>query len=190
MKRLLLLVPLLLVACTSEVSDNTPTEPVNVTAINASDAGGQVIDPKQLAKLGETCGPKTEKICATGLSCQFEGSQQETGICLPTVVNPELECDETQAPVCGLLGNNKNGYLNECYARRYGAVVVNEGLCKPDPLVKNNCDARAYSLGNCEAVFKGAALNQKSGKCEAVQLVGCDADIPFESLEACEQACS
>jgi len=90
--------------------------------------------------------------------------------------------------VCGLIGNNKNGYLNECYARRYGAVVVSKGFCKPDPSVANNCESPAYSLGNCQETFTGAAKN-KDGNCEAVTLVGCSADMPFDTVESCEAAC-
>ena len=89
-----------------------------------------------------------------------------------------------------LIGNNKNGYLNECYAQRYGAQVLNEGFCKNDETVKGSCDSPAYSLGNCQQSFTGASFNQASGECEAVTLVGCSADMPFESLEACQSSCS
>jgi hypothetical protein len=190
MKYLLLFaIALNLVAC----ADTEPNATQNNQApniIDASDAGSSPIDPESISRLGEACGPSTEKLCASGLSCQFEGMQQGEGLCLPVVVNPDLECDETQDPVCGLIGTNKNGYLNECFARRFGAVVLNEGFCKNDETIKNNCDARAYSLGNCQESFTGARFNQNSDECEAVTLVGCSADIPFESFESCQSSCS
>ena len=178
-----------LLGCDQNASPKTDT-PTAPNVIDASNASSTLIDPNEIARLGEACGPSSEKLCASGLTCQFEGMQQEAGVCLPEVVNPDLECDETQNPVCGLIGNNKNGYLNECFARRYGAVVLNEGFCKNDESIKNNCEARAYSLGNCQDSFTGARFNDETGECEAVTLVGCSADIPFDSLEACQQTCS
>lgn len=191
MKYLIILVAaLFLTACQTPAPISDSTSPNAPNVIDAKAAGGKAIDPAKLSLLGETCGPISDKICGSGLSCQFQGLDQNAGLCLPTVVNADLECSEEQLPVCGLLGNNKNGYLNECFARRYGAVVVGTGFCKPDLTIVNNCEARAYSLGNCQESFNGAYLNAESGECETVTLVGCGADIPFESLEACESSCS
>lgn len=189
MKYLLLLgIALNLMACNAD-KPISPEDTKAPNVIDASDAGSKPIDPKSISRLGEACGPSSDKLCASGLSCQFEGMKQEEGLCLPIIVNPDLECDETQDPVCGLIGNNKNGYLNECFARRFGAVVLNDGFCKNDETIKNNCDARAYSLGNCQQTFTGARFNHQTNECEAVTLVGCGADIPFESLDTCETAC-
>lgn len=185
-----ILAVLVLAGCTpSQTIDPAEAVDPNVTIIDAKDAGSEIIDPRSISRLGENCGPTSAKLCASGLSCQFEGTQQETGKCLPIIVNPDLECDETQAPVCGLIGNNKNGYLNECYAQRFGAVVISDGFCKPDPNILNNCDARTYSIGNCQQSFMGAWVNPESGSCEDVTMVGCGADIPFESVESCQEAC-
>jgi len=178
-----------LLGCGDQTKNDTDkTNSPNIIDVN--NAGSNLIDPAAISRLGEACGPSSEKFCASGLSCQFEGMQQDAGLCLPVVVNPDLECDETQNAVCGLIGNNKNGYLNECYAQRYGAQVLNEGFCKNDETVKGSCDSPAYSLGNCQQSFTGASFNQASGECEAVTLVGCSADMPFESLEACQSSCS
>lgn len=186
-----LLVALTLLGCNSTTPDQPDTTDATApTAIDARDPGADIVDPKSIARLGDACGPESEKLCASGLSCQFEGTNQTAGICLPVIVNPDLECDTNNSPVCGLIGNNKNGYQNECFARRYGAVVVAEGFCKTDPAVKNNCDARTYSIGNCQESFNGAFFNAQTGKCEAVTMTGCGADIPFGSVEACASACS
>jgi hypothetical protein len=171
----------------SSLNNEGPSSP---SAIDASQAGSTPIDPQSISRLGEVCGPASEKFCGSGLSCQFEGLQQNAGKCLPIIVNPEIECEDNQAPVCGLIGNNKNGYLNECFARRFGAIVLNEGLCKPDETIVGNCNARAYSLGNCQDSFSGARFNSDNNQCETVTLVGCEADIPFETIESCNQACS
>lgn len=178
-----------LLACTSdEVPDSSATKAPN--SIEAHNAGAKTINPEDLGRLGDTCGPSSTTVCSSGLSCQFEGLQQEAGKCLPVVVNPDLECDNTQAPVCGLIGNNKNGYLNKCFAERFGATVVSEGFCQSDETITNNCDAGAYSIGNCQNTFTGARFNPETSNCEAVNLVGCGADIPFESMEACQSSCS
>lgn len=175
---------------------STVEEPISAEAetapniIDAREAGADTINPEQLGQLGDVCGPSSDTICGSGLSCQFEGLQQEAGRCLPVVVNPDLECDNTQALVCGLIGNNKNGYLNECFAQRYGAIVVSEGFCEPDELIPGNCEARAYSIGNCQTPLEGAFFNPEVGTCEAVSLVGCEADVPFKSVEMCNAKCS
>lgn len=188
MKYLLLFsLALTLVACGTPTTDSDETN--TPTVIDVSQAGSNKIKPEAISRLGETCGPSTAKLCASGLSCQFEGTTQTEGMCLPTVVNADLECDDKQSPVCALIGNNKNGYLNKCYAERYGAVVLNEGFCTIDAASTDNCEAPAISLGNCQETFTGAAVNADTGECEAVSLVGCEAEIPFKSLTACQKGC-
>jgi hypothetical protein len=188
MKYLILLsLAFTMVACSpasTEIED--PNAP---TVIDVNNAGSDKIDPASLSRLGESCGPSTQKLCASGLSCQFEGNAQTEGLCLPTVVNNDLECDETQNPVCGIIGNNKNGYLNECYAQRYGAEVLNEGFCTVNADSAESCTAPAVSLGNCQETFTGAAFNAETQECEAVTLVGCAVEMPFSSLRACQSAC-
>jgi hypothetical protein len=188
MKHLLLFsLALTLVACSATTTDSDDSN--SPTVIDVNQAGSNKIEPGAISRLGESCGPSTDKFCASGLSCQFDGAATSEGLCLPTVVNADLECDETQNPVCGVIGNNKNGYLNSCFAERYGAVVLNEGFCTADKSVINNCEAPAMGLGNCQETFTGAAFNADTGECEAVTLVGCDAEIPFDSLTACQKAC-
>ncbi len=178
---------LTLVACATPTTDADKTS--TPTAIDINQTGSNKIKPEAISRLGDSCGPSTDKLCASGLSCQFEGTDQTRGMCLPTVVNAGLECDETQNPVCGLIGNNKNGYLNKCYAERYGAVVLNEGFCTVDVASTENCEAPAISLGNCQETFTGAAFNPDTNECETVTLVGCEAEIPFKSLKACQSGC-
>lgn len=178
----------LLSACTNSYQ---PTEKLNdiPNKIDLKNTDSTLIDPKNISQLGETCGPESKKLCASGLSCQFKETTQTEGLCLPLVVNPDLECEENQKPVCGLIGNNKNGYLNECFAQRYGAIVLSEGFCKNDETIKNNCEAQTYSLGNCQTTFAGAHYNTETNNCETIKLVGCSTDIPFETLEACQSRC-
>ncbi len=180
MKHLLLvLVAFCLVACGE--GNNTPEAP---EAIDPSGAQAQPVDPNQISQLGEACGPDSNKQCGSGLVCK-----QPDNICVQKVVDDTLECPTEQKPVCAILGNNKNGYLNECEARRHGATVLSQGFCKPDPTVEGSCTSPALSIGNCQQTFTGARFNEVTKNCEDVNLIGCSADLPFKTVAECETAC-
>ncbi len=70
---------------------------------------------------GASC---AEKSCKSGLECSAEK------VCFDPIVDKDLECPNTKAPICGEVRGEKNGYLNECHARRYGAKVLYEGFCE------------------------------------------------------------
>jgi len=59
-----------------------------------------------------------------------------------------------------------------------------EITCAP---LKNLCEAKALSTGNCEAYAEG--YEYVRGKCEKINLSGCTFDIPFSTQEACENSC-
>ena len=140
---------------------------------------------------GESCQTiGNEKIhCNEGLTCQLDTEDPSLGgVCVqPKIKN--VECSKVQDPVCGLKGNNKNGYLNPCQADRHGALVLYKGFCYANQEVERNCNARVNSLGNCAELFEGFEFNPKSKACGAVKVAGCDAEIPFETLEDCQNVC-
>ena len=136
---------------------------------------------------GEPCGGPERIKCKNGLECS-DKNPTKMGVCLP-LPEGEIQCPEIKSPVCGLRGNNKNGYLNECEAKRHGAKVISKGFCKPDKSVIGNCDASAFSIGNCDAWFEGAYFDKKSHTCKKIGVSGCSADIPFKTLEECRIAC-
>ncbi len=161
----------------SACDKDTPTSDTNIDATTVNTVG-----------LGEACGGLTENFCKSGLKCNNQNPQDE-GTCISTVVDEDIECPKTQSPVCGKIGNNKNGYLNECEAKRHGAEILYNGLCKADETVTNNCDAEPISMGNCEAWFEGAYFDKDSNTCKNIGLSGCSADIPFPNIEACQKSC-
>ncbi|MCF7812813.1 hypothetical protein K9M59_04470 [Candidatus Gracilibacteria bacterium] len=145
-------------------------------------------DPIQTQKLGEECGGPLGKKCASGLECKKENPRPESfGVCVEIVVDETLKCEPTKDPVCGQKGNTKNGYLNECEARRHGAEVLHKGFCIPDTNVVGNCDASIMGIGNCEAYFEGFEFDGTA--CIRKGVSGCDAEIPFDTLEDCQEKC-
>ncbi len=142
----------------------------------------------KVADVGETCGGKAGFKCLAGLECAFDVTSPDlSGVCRETVVEPELECAQNKSPVCGRKGRQKNGYLNECEARRHGAEILEKGLCAPDETMKKKCDAEVQALGNCAVLFTG--FEAKNGTCREFKITGCDAEIPFDSLSECQQTC-
>lgn len=130
------------------------------------------------AKIGEAC---TDNLCGDGLTCN------DQNICVSKDVDPTITCGTEQKPVCGLKERVKNGYLNECEARRHKTTVLYEGLCKLDPTVKGRCDRSATVMGNCETEFVG--YEHTSAGCSKIRLTGCSAEIPFNTQQACEKTC-
>ena len=176
MKKLIILaVALALFGCgstTNQATSNTDVDSQSVKTVG----------------VGEICGRSIEISCETGLECQLERSlPNNTGVCIETVVDKNAECSQTKAPVCGLKGRQKNGYLNECEALRHGAVILNEWFCKVEPETKNNCEAKVLGIGNCEAFIIGYEFDGK--QCQEVGVSGCEAEVPFNSIEECQMAC-
>ena len=128
--------------------------------------------------LGEKC---DKKKCGAGLECNINK------ICIETVVDKNLECPETKAPVCAKKDSRKNGYLNKCEAQRHGAEFLYSGFCKKDEEVKNSCEAKVLAIGNCEREYIGFEFDGK--KCIEKKVMGCDAELPFETKESCEKKC-
>ena len=136
--------------------------------------------------IGDLCGIKIEMPCGSGLECKLT-ENKDTGICIASIANKNLKCDDQQAPVCGLKNNNKNAYLNECEAKRHGAVILNEGMCKKDELVVNNCNAKVIGFEGCGKIMKGVEF--VNGVCQQKQVQGCDIERPFVNIEDCVNTC-
>jgi len=98
-----------------------------------------------------------------------------------------MECPETKAPVCAQKGRSKNAYLNECEAIRHDAEIIHTGFCIPDETVAGNCKGVVRAVGNCDTVFIGYEMWK--GSCREFSVTACDAEIPFETLEACQTSC-
>ncbi len=176
MKKLFVITTLLILAGCN--STNTPQKD-SISSITG-------IQNIETLALGETCGGEIKKKCAPDLECQ-QNEYDISGICVKSVVN-DIDCPKTQLPVCGLKGITKNGYLNECEARRHGAQILYDGFCKQDLTIPENCKAQMLAIGNCENIFTGYQFDGKT--CEKVSKTACDADIPFETKELCLEKCN
>ncbi len=166
----LLAVAIILVGCGSDTSSDTNVD-------------SQVV---KTAGVGETCGRDVK--CGTTLECKREEmTEKATGVCVETIVDKDVECCQNKAPVCGLKGRNKNGYLNECEAKRHGAEVLHEWFCKVEEESKNNCKAQVLGLGNCEMFTVGYEFDGKS--CQEIGIAGCKFEIPFATMKACKMEC-
>ncbi len=166
----------------------TPKDEASQISVTPLEQGVSTERPEKVSTLGEACGIE-DAICGVGLECKQNSQTSAEGICVETVVDKTLKCSKEQKPVCAQKGRNKNGYLNECEARRRGAEVLHEGLCDRDPNVVNNCEVEALSIGNCNTFFQGAFKNQETEKCEDIAFYGCGAEMPFNSLRDCQRSC-
>jgi hypothetical protein len=171
MKKLVLLaVAILLVGCGSNTSSDTDVDSQSVKTVG----------------IGESCGNEIK--CKPSLECRREEmTEDSTSVCVETVVDKDVECSQNKAPVCGLKGRNKNGYLNECEAKRHGAEILHEWFCKVEEESKNNCKAQVIGLGNCEMFTVGYEFNGKS--CQEVGIAGCEFEIPFDTMKDCKMEC-
>lgn len=137
---------------------------------------------------GGACGGVEKKKCAEKLECVYEEYVENAiGKCVNPVVDKNVECPQAQVPVCGLKGKRKNGYLNECEAKRHGAEILNKGLCKMDPAVLSSCKAVVRGIGTCDTFVMGYEFNEK--KCVAQGIFGCEAELPFQTKEDCVVSC-
>lgn len=144
----------------------------------------------ETATIGETCGGAAGKLCEPGLECVFDFDKPDArGRCADSVVDKEVKCPLTHAPVCGQKDLQKNGYLNECEADRHGAEILYDGFCKIDETVAGNCKAQAVGIGTCLKVMRGFEYNQKTKRCVQKNVGGCEAELPFQTFEECTATC-
>lgn len=143
---------------------------------------------ENIAGEGDVCGGLEKVPCDMNLTCDFdENLENATGVCVNTVVDSEVECDQSQAPLCGMRDGQKNAYQNECQLNRHGADLIAAGFCVVDSNVKGSCEAKAVGIGTCYNSFTAYEFDGTS--CVKRNLGGCEAEIPFETLEACEAKC-
>lgn len=154
-----------------EFEDPTVTTQKNVTSIQT----------------GGICGGSDNLTCDRGNICVFNAEDPEgKGICDAIVVDAEKECEDTQAPVCGLRKGQKHGFLNKCYLEKHGAEFIADGLCKKAD-VAGKCDAPSVGIGTCFKTIEAYVFEE--GTCQKKYVSGCEAEAPFESMTACESAC-
>jgi len=135
----------------------------------------------------EKCNSTEKLFCDPGLECELNLENPEIGgICIETVVDKNLECDEKKEPVCALKNNRKNGFLNRCEARRHGAEILHEKFCEKND-VAGDCSAKVLAVNFCEQIFSGFEFDGEN--CVEKKVVGCDAEIPFVTKIECEQKC-
>jgi len=170
----LMLIFLTLSACTQTQKDNDSINP-EITKQTVT-----------TLKKGETCGKQNQKKCDINLECRYNEEKQKS-LCEEMEVNNLQKCPETQDPVCAKKNNNRNGYLNECEAKRHNAEILHKGFCKPNTTIKKQCFIPMETIGNCETLFSGFEFI--NGECKERKILGCDADIPFETKEVCEKTC-
>lgn len=178
MKKLFILfLGLSLIGCTSNENEAPTIDPQQIESESVKVVG-----------MGAVCNEEAGLLCNPGLQCQINAKDPTMGgTCVDSVVNKEINCPDVQKPVCGLKNNNKNGYLNECEARRHGAKVLYDGFCKKDETVQNSCTGKVLGFEGCADVFTAVEFN--GSECVIKTVQGCDVEIPFETIEACEQSC-
>ena len=174
-KVLLAIAPLLFLAGCADTPEEIPTTDI-------------ITETVQTAEAGDTCGGVEKKLCASGLDCIFNFDKSDArGRCVRTVVDEDIVCPREQKPVCAIRGRTKNGFLNECEAARHGATVLSSGFCEKDDSFIGNCEARATGIGTCFKVTRGYEFDGK--KCVEKNVGGCDAELPFPSMESCTLNC-
>lgn len=185
-KSFIIIVSLVFISGCSQSPNTADTNPKNQSPpINQNNIGSEII---RASALGEACGGTENTLCASGLECKKEKNKaDEVGICIESIVQ-EMDCPETKAPVCGIKEGRLNGYLNECQAKRHGAIIHSEGLCKIDKNKIESCDAPAQILGNC-IEKKFSIIEFKNGQCEEKEVRACEALSPFSSLQSCKDLC-
>lgn len=157
-----------------EKSENTPTVRFDKS--------------ENIAGLGEACGGVDKKPCDLNYICEFTpNSADASGTCVDTVADKDIVCPEHRDPVCGIRSGQLNAFQNECQLNRHGAELVKKGFCTPDEDVADSCEAVARGIGTCFETFE--AYEYVDETCQKKYVNGCEAEMPFASLEACESAC-
>lgn len=143
-----------------------------------------------VAKAGEACDAQQNVLCDEKLVClDGESIIGEKGTCrVDELRQDDMVCDDNDKNVvCGFRYGKANGYLNECYARKFQAVVLNEGFCPEAIHQQNPCDVPASAEGDCKMAISGFAFDGTS--CGAVSFSGCRGTVPFADKATCEQIC-
>lgn len=142
----------------------------------------------ETVEVGSFCGGINKIACKSGLRCKLNPeSKDNSGVCEDTVLDKNIVCPTDKKPVCGLKDHNKNGYLNECEAKRHGAEVLYEGFCKLDESVKDSCTAKVLGMEGCNKNIQGFEFD--GNICVQKMVQGCQAEIPFKTKVACEKKC-
>ena len=176
MKKLILLTPILLLLAGCNNGNDTNSAPEV-----------EIQEVKTVGE-GQSCGGSEGKFCEAGLNCISDFNKADgRGRCTDTVIDKEIECGRDQKPVCAIRGRIKNGYLNECEALRHGATILSSGFCEKSDAVIGDCQAKALAIGICPKITRGNEFDGK--KCLEKNVRGCDAELPFPSMESCEQNC-
>lgn len=171
--------------CNQQVDQDVTPETKDSVEVIEPDVGTKSV---KVSPEGGVCGGADQKKCAVKLECMYEQyTENAVGKCIDPVVDKDVECPQTQAPVCGLKGKRKNGYLNECEAKRHGAEILDKGLCKMDQGVLGNCKATVRGIGTCDAFVMGYEFNGE--QCVAQGIFGCEAELPFQTRENCVASC-
>lgn len=188
-KFLVLTTVLCLWGCEEGINDvQTPANEANEAVMNLTDKA--TLKGIKAAAKGEMCGGIAGIMCGAGLECQIAADHADaSGICVESVEQKDLICPKERQPVCGIKNGAKNGYLNECEAVRHGAKVVSEGFCKADESVAGNCEADFVPIGNCADDLSGFVYHADKKACTKKYAKGCEAEIPFVSLEDCQATC-
>jgi len=62
--------------------------------------------------------------------------------------------------------------------------------CKNNDCFQERACNASPDPGNCHALFTRFFFNPETGQCEEFFWGGCEGTVPFETLIACEQACT
>ena len=178
MKKIILAsVLVLLTGCSSQTSEKIENEGIKANIQTTATSGS-----------GEICGGDSEKLCGRGFECLIsEDPSEDHGYCIAQQWNEEAECTEVHEPLCGVRGTRKNGFQNECFAQKWGAEKISDGFCRKDETIVGSCEAQVLGLEGCFNIFEGYEFN--GNECVKKRVFGCDAEKPFESLEACQKTC-
>ncbi len=76
--------------------------------------------------------------------------------------------------------------LDECNKK---TIYSNEFKFKGKSAVDPRCSQKAKGIGFCRGFWEGYEFDQNLGKCVKTGASGCDAKIPFSTLEECQRVC-
>ncbi|MCK5466670.1 hypothetical protein KAI56_04240 [Candidatus Parcubacteria bacterium] len=71
----------------------------------------------------------------------------------------------------------------------YKTIYSNEFTIKEKSALDLRCGEKVKGIGLCEGLGIGYEFNSETGKCIKRGVSGCSFDIPFETLEECQEVC-